>query len=227
MKNKIVYIIVLTLALLTNHVQAYPDTFQFYGGAHVGRTFSGTVIKTDSNSTNGLLDIKTRPNGQFIAAGAFGGFRYFMDKIFTGFEFEFIKGGDKLTSKPLDPNLGDPWVLELKRRHQFVGSITAGWEETRRLLFYAKLGLGFINFEFVEGRDQPSSNKINQNVLYFVPALGGEYSFHDNVAMRFEIASDLIGEKVKSNSRLTKEIFQKSQGPYLSLSLRLGLIIKV
>jgi hypothetical protein len=94
-------------------------------------------------------------------------------------------------------------------------------------LFYAKLGLGFINFEFIEGRDQPSFKKNNQNVLYFVPALGGEYSFHDNIAMRFEIASDLIGEKVKINSRVNNAIFQKSQGPYLSLSLRLGLVVKV
>lgn len=192
----------------------------------MGRTFSGAVIKTDSTANNRLLAIKTRPRGQFIAAGAFGGFRYFMDKIFTGLEVEFVKGGAKLTSRPLDPVLGEPWTLELKRKHQIVGSIAIGWEETRRLLFYAKLGLGFINFEFIEGRDQPSFKKNNQNVLYFVPALGGEYSFHDNIAMRFEIASDLIGEKVKINSQAGVN-FQKSQGPYLSLSLRLGFVIKV
>jgi hypothetical protein len=59
-----------------------------------------------------------------------------MDKIFTGLEVEFIKGGTKLTSRPLDPVLGEPWTLELKRKHQIVGSIAIGWEETRRLLFY-------------------------------------------------------------------------------------------
>jgi len=66
MNNKIVCIFTLTLVFFTNYAQANPDTFQFYGGGHVGRTFSGAVIKTDSTANNRLLDIKTRPRGQFI-----------------------------------------------------------------------------------------------------------------------------------------------------------------
>lgn len=174
-----------------------------------------------------MLDIKTRPNGQFIAGGVFGGMRYFMnDKIFSGFEVEFIKGGATLKAKPLDPLLGQPWLLELKRNNQLVGSLTAGWEETRRFLFYVKLGLASLNFDFIEGRDQPSFKKVSQNVLYFVPAFGAEYTLHDHIAVRFEVAADLIGDKIKSNSELVN-IFQKSQASYNSLSLRIGILIKV
>lgn len=52
MKNKILYILTLTSLLLTSHAQAYLDTFQFYGGGHVSRTFSTAKIKTDSTANN-------------------------------------------------------------------------------------------------------------------------------------------------------------------------------
>lgn len=166
-----------------------------YGGAQIGWShFGGKATMQRA----GTADATTKPKGNGVTLGLFGGYRQVMNTLVAGGElginFDTLSGSKKnQTFGGRTDNrvrISSRWHAPLQA---MVGMIFAD-----NILGYAKAGVNFKNIGLRHNNGATGRNKKSRTAIGFMPGVGAEYAIAPGMSARAEFNYELFGGKTNS-----------------------------